>query len=161
MQTTMIIDIAFILVSLVACVYCVVLSRRLKALQDTRDGLGATILALSQSIAQLSASSRNTKTEVAQSAVTLASHVEEARLSIQKLEALKSEIERLRARELHDFVQDCREQKAGLEDSLETAKDRILELNILLRRSEAASTRLRYDEPDRALIRGMLQEVKK
>ena len=37
-------DIAIFLVSFAACVYCFILSRRLKALQDTRDGLGATSL---------------------------------------------------------------------------------------------------------------------
>ena len=51
-------DIAIILVSFAACVYCFVLNRRLKALQDTRDGLGATIMAMSKSIAAMSNSTK-------------------------------------------------------------------------------------------------------
>ena len=54
-------DIAIFLVSFAACIYCFVLSKRLKALQNTKDGLGATITALSTSIAQMSSTTQDTR----------------------------------------------------------------------------------------------------
>ena len=54
-------DVAIILISSVACIYCIVLSRRLRALQNTRNGLGATIKALSDSISAVSATTDETR----------------------------------------------------------------------------------------------------
>ena len=52
-------DIAIFLVSFAPCIYCFVLSKRLKALQNTKDGLGATITALSTSISQMSSTTQD------------------------------------------------------------------------------------------------------
>ena len=66
-------DIAIVLVSFAACVYCFVLNRRLKALQNTKDGLGATIMAMSKSIAAMSNSTQETRSHVGEMAVRLSS----------------------------------------------------------------------------------------
>ncbi len=57
-------DIAVLLVSLATCAYCVLLSRRLRALRSTKDGLGAAILALSKSIATMSDSTQTTRSQI-------------------------------------------------------------------------------------------------
>lgn len=49
------IDIALLLVAIVAGTYCFLLNRRLKALHDTRDGMGVTIQALSETISKMHA----------------------------------------------------------------------------------------------------------
>ncbi len=60
------IDIVLLLVALAACGYCFMLNRRLRALHDTRKGVGAAILALSDTISKMNtvseASNRQAKT---------------------------------------------------------------------------------------------------
>lgn len=79
-------DIAIILISSVACMYCIVLSRRLKALQNTRNGLGATIKALSDSISAVSATTDETRYHAGELAARLARLIEEAKLSCARIE---------------------------------------------------------------------------
>jgi len=79
-------DIAIILISSVACMYCIVLSRRLKALQNTRNGLGATIKALSDSISAVSATTDETRYHAGELAARLARLIEEAKLSCAHME---------------------------------------------------------------------------
>ncbi|MEM7329958.1 MAG: hypothetical protein AAF437_14550 [Pseudomonadota bacterium] len=79
-------DIAIILISSVACLYCIVLSRRLKALQNTRNGLGATIKALSDSISAVSTTTDEARFHAGELAARLARLIEEAKLSCARLE---------------------------------------------------------------------------
>ena len=79
-------DIAIILISSVACLYCIVLSRRLKALQNTRNGLGATIKALSDSISAVSATTDETRYHAGELAARLARLIEEAKVSCARIE---------------------------------------------------------------------------
>ena len=65
------IDIALFLVSLAACIYCVQLSRRLKSLQDTRDGLGATIMAMNKSVSAVSSATQETRNQAGELASRL------------------------------------------------------------------------------------------
>lgn len=81
-------DIAIILISSVACIYCIVLSRRLKALQNTRNGLGATIKALSDSISAVSSTTDETRYHAGEIAARLARLIEESKLSCARLEDL-------------------------------------------------------------------------
>jgi len=79
-------DIAIILISSVACMYCIVLSRRLKALQNTRNGLGATIKALSDSISAVSSTTDEARFHAGENAARLARLIEEAKLSCARIE---------------------------------------------------------------------------
>ncbi len=79
-------DIAIILISSVACLYCIVLSRRLKALQNTRNGLGATIKALSDSISAVSTTTDEARFHAGDLAARLARLIEEAKLSCARIE---------------------------------------------------------------------------
>lgn len=85
-------DIAIILISSVACLYCIVLSRRLKALQNTRNGLGATIKALSDSISAVSATTDETRYHAGELAARLARLIEEAKLSCARIEDLTTRL---------------------------------------------------------------------
>ena len=90
-------DIAIILISSVACIYCIVLSRRLRALQNTRNGLGATIKALSDSISAVSATTDETRYHAGELAARLARLIEEAKSSCERVETLTQ-----RLNEAHD-----------------------------------------------------------
>lgn len=95
-------DIAIILISSVACLYCIVLSRRLKALQNTRNGLGATIKALSDSISAVSATTDETRFHAGELATRLARLIEEAKLSCTRIEDATERLNEAHARaELH------------------------------------------------------------
>ena len=85
-------DIAIILISSVACLYCIVLSRRLKALQNTRNGLGATIKALSDSISAVSATTDETRYHAGELAARLARLIEESKLSCARIEDLTTRL---------------------------------------------------------------------
>ena len=91
-------DIAIILISSVACLYCIVLSRRLKALQNTRNGLGATIKALSDSISAVSATTDETRFHAGELATRLARLIEDARHSCARIEALTHQLNESQAR---------------------------------------------------------------
>ena len=91
-------DIAIILISSVACLYCIVLSRRLKALQNTRNGLGATIKALSDSISAVSATTDETRYHAGELATRLARLIEDARHSCARIEDLTHQLNEAQAR---------------------------------------------------------------
>ena len=91
-------DIAIILISSVACLYCIVLSRRLKALQNTRNGLGATIKALSDSISAVSATTDETRYHAGELAARLARLIEESRHSCARIEDLINQLNNAQAR---------------------------------------------------------------
>lgn len=86
-------DIAIILISSVACIYCMVLSRRLRALQNTRNGLGATIKALSDSISAVSATTDETRYHAGELATRLAHSIEEAKIACARVEHLTRELQ--------------------------------------------------------------------
>ncbi|WP_370235144.1 DUF6468 domain-containing protein [Henriciella sp.] len=86
-------DIALFLVSFAACVYCIILSRRLKTLQDTRDGLGATIMAMNKSVAAVSSATRETRVQAGELTDRLAQMMREADKSCQRLSALQASVE--------------------------------------------------------------------
>ncbi|NQY32867.1 MAG: hypothetical protein HRT56_06820 [Coraliomargarita sp.] len=85
-------DIAIILISSVACIYCIVLSRRLRALQNTRNGLGATIKALSDSISAVSATTDETRFHAGELAARLARLIEEAKQSCDRVKDLTRQL---------------------------------------------------------------------
>ncbi|WP_018148363.1 DUF6468 domain-containing protein [Henriciella marina] len=87
------IDIALFLVSLAACIYCVQLSRRLKSLQDTRDGLGATIMAMTKSVSAVSSATQETRNQAGELASRLSKLMKEADATCERLEDLIQRLE--------------------------------------------------------------------
>lgn len=82
------IDIVLFLVSFAACFYCFVLSRRLRALHDTKEGIGATIVALSKSISTVSSTAQNTKEHTGELILRLTNLMAEAQSTCERLEKL-------------------------------------------------------------------------
>ena len=87
------IDVVLFLVSFAACFYCFVLSRRLRALHDTKEGIGATIMALTKSISTVSNTAQSTKEHTAEMIVRLAAQLQEAEAACARMEALISELQ--------------------------------------------------------------------
>ena len=81
------IDIALFLISFAACIYCMVLSRRLASLQNTKDGLGATITACTDSISSMSLATRGTTAQAKELAGELSSLLLRADEACQKVVA--------------------------------------------------------------------------
>ena len=122
-------DIAIILVSLAACAYCFVLSRRLKALQDTKDGLGATIMAMSKSVAAMSSSTRETRSHVGEMAARLATQLEDARQTCARLEELKASLEATQKDAVDQVTASQAELSTMMRIILDQSKTRIMEMN--------------------------------
>lgn len=87
------IDIAIFLVSFAACIYCILLSRRLKSLQDTRDGLGATIMAMNKSVSAISSATFETRAQAGELADRLSRLMKEANETCARMEGMIGQIE--------------------------------------------------------------------
>lgn len=132
-------DIAIFLVSFAACIYCFVLSKRLKALQNTKDGLGATITALSTSIAQMSSTTQDTRVRVESMATRLAHLIAEAEKTCQKLEATIASVDAAKANatdEVHNAQMDL---YVMMRTVLDQSKERVAEMTGLMRQMRVMS----------------------
>lgn len=131
-------DIAIILISSVACIYCIVLSRRLKALQNTRNGLGATIKALSDSISAVSATTDETRYHAGELAARLARLIEDAKLACDRVEdqisALEAAHRRAQAAPLPAAAPDPVAAPDPLQSALETTNEKMREISQLMDR---------------------------
>ena len=126
-------DIAIFLVSFAACVYCFVLSKRLKALQNTKDGLGATITALSTSIAQMTSTTQDTRVRVESMATRLAHLISEAEATCRKLEETIASVDLAKASatdEVHTAQMDL---YVMMRTVLDQSKERVAEMTGLMR----------------------------
>jgi predicted unusual protein kinase regulating ubiquinone biosynthesis (AarF/ABC1/UbiB family) len=126
-------DIAIFLVSFAACIYCIVLSQRLKALQNTKNGLGATITALSTSIAQMTTTTQDTRVRVESMATRLAHLIAEAEKTCQKLEQTIASVDTAKASatdEVHNAQMDL---YVMMRTVLDQSKERVAEMTGLMR----------------------------
>lgn len=132
-------DIAIFLVSFAACIYCFVLSKRLKALQNTKDGLGATITALSSSIAQMSSTTQDTRVRVESMATRLAHLISEAEATCRKLEETIASVDLAKANatdEVHTAQMDL---FVMMRTVLDQSKERVAEMTGLMRQMRTMS----------------------
>jgi len=132
-------DIAIFLVSFAACIYCFVLSKRLKALQNTKDGLGATITALSTSIAQMSSTTQDTRFRVESMAARLAHLIAEADKTCRKLEETIASVDTAKAiatDEVHTAQMDL---YVMMRTVLDQSKERVAEMTGIMRQMRAMS----------------------
>jgi len=139
-------DIAIFLVSFAACVYCFVLSKRLKALQNTKDGLGATITALSTSIATMSATTQDTRVRVETMATRLAHLISEADKTCQKLETTIASVDKAKANATDEVQTAQMDLYMMMRTALDQSKERINEMNGVMRQM-----RVMTDEVSRSL----------
>jgi predicted unusual protein kinase regulating ubiquinone biosynthesis (AarF/ABC1/UbiB family) len=132
-------DIAIFLVSFAACVYCFVLSKRLKALQNTKDGLGATITALSTSIVQMTSTTQDTRVRVESMATRLAHLISEAEATCRKLEETIASVDLAKASatdEVHTAQMDL---YVMMRTVLDQSKERVAEMTGLMRQMRTMS----------------------
>ncbi|MEX1251115.1 MAG: hypothetical protein WEA77_07975 [Hyphomonas sp.] len=132
-------DIAIFLVSFAACIYCFVLSKRLKALQDTKDGLGATITALSTSIAKMSATTQDTRVRVESMATRLAHLISEADKTCQKLESTIASVDKARANATDEVQTAQMDLYMMMRTALDQSKERINEMTGMMRQMRVMS----------------------
>jgi predicted unusual protein kinase regulating ubiquinone biosynthesis (AarF/ABC1/UbiB family) len=132
-------DIAIFLVSFAACIYCFVLSKRLKALQNTKDGLGATITALSTSISQMSSTTQDTRVRVESMASRLAHLISEAEKTCQRLdEAIKS-VDVAKASATDEVQNAQMDLYVMMRTVLDQSKERVAEMTGLMRQMRVMS----------------------
>lgn len=131
-------DIAIFLVSFAACAYCIVLSRRLKALQNTRDGLGATIMALSKSVSAVTSATSETRQQTGELATRLTTLMKEAEDTYRRLDDLKATLEASEARQAKQIGAARSEVDGMLSDVMERSAERMAEMKRLIRQLEAA-----------------------
>jgi len=86
-------DIIIALTSISACTYCYVLGRRLNALQNTKDGLGAAILAFSKSANAMSATTKQTGAHAQDLAQRLATLMNDANIACKQIEDMTLSME--------------------------------------------------------------------
>lgn len=126
-------DIAIFLVSSAACIYCILLSRRLRALQDTKDGLGATITALSSSVSAMSAATHDTRTRVESMATRLALLIAEGEKMCSRLESTIMTMEATQTGAANQVHAAQTELNVMMRDVLDQSRARILEMTALMR----------------------------
>ncbi len=134
-------DIALFLVSFAACLYCALLSRRLKALQNTKDGLGATIRAMSESVAAVSSARQTAQAQSSEIAVRLTAILQEANDAGKKLTELKDALE-IKDRETSRRIQAAdAEIRSTMREALAQSSERVAEISRLTKRLEAVASR--------------------
>lgn len=124
-------DIALVVISLVACFYCVLLGRKLKALQNTKDGLGATISAFTKATSEISAATQLSCQQASQQATKLFSLITEANETCTKLTALAQETEARLGKVATESEVTSKAIEAHLDEILKDAKAQNDELTAL------------------------------
>lgn len=122
------VDIALFLISFAACVYCIVLSRRLATLQNTKDGLGATITACTQSISSMSLATRSTTAQAKQLASELSELLIKAQAVSQKIEAETIKMEKKHRHVATKIAAKQSEAEQTMHDVLEQHKKHVAEI---------------------------------
>lgn len=143
-------DIAIFLVSFAACVYCIVLSRRLKALQDTRDGLGATIMALSKSISAMSSATSDTRVQAGELASRLSKLMEESDAMCKRLNDHTAEMESTHDHACEQTAAAEAELKAAMSALMRDSREQMNEMRALLKQMRSltgvAATTIQHSE---------------
>ena len=124
-------DIALVIISLVACFYCVLLGRKLKALQNTKDGLGATIAAFTKATSEISAATQLSCQQASQQATKLFGLIGEANATCSKLTELAQNTEARLERAAAESKETSKAIEAHLDEILKDAKAQNDELTAL------------------------------
>ncbi len=80
-------DILLLLVSAITCLYCLVLSRRLKKLQSLEGGLGGSIVELTQALASTSEAAKQARLSTEENISVLRTLLHEAQETTPQIEA--------------------------------------------------------------------------
>lgn len=143
-------DIAIILISAVACIYCMVLSRRLRALQNTRNGLGATIKALNDSISAVSATTDETRYHAGELATRLAHLIDDAKVACERVERLTHDLHQTPPPAAQPVAPATPDTADSMQQALDLSNERLREITDLMHRmkhmSEESAAAIPRDE---------------
>lgn len=124
-------DIALVVISAVACIYCFLLGRKLKALQNTKDGLGATIAAFTKATTEISAATHQSCQQASQQATKLFGLIGEANATCSKLQQLALETEARLEKAAEESENSSKALEAHFDEILKDAKAQNEELTAL------------------------------
>ena len=125
-------DIAIFLVSFAACAYCIVLSRRLKTLQNTKDGLGATIMALSQSTSAISSTTKEARMQAEEAACRLAQLLSESNQMCNQLELLTQDMKTTHLNMTQQINNTQIELSTTMRGILDQSRNRMMDMSALI-----------------------------
>ena len=80
-------DVILLLISGIACLYCVLLNRRLKGLNDLKSGVGASIVSLTQAIKDTHKAAKAAQSSTVESTETLKDLLEQSTEASLRMEA--------------------------------------------------------------------------
>ena len=133
-------DIALVMISLVACLYCFLLGRRLKALQTNKDGLGATIDAFTKATAEISVATHQSCQRASQQATVLSGLIKDAEAVCGKLKQTAQETE-MRMSQAAEKSEDASQAiESHLKEILNDARDQNAELTKLTEQMRVLSS---------------------
>ena len=89
---TYLLDIVLILISGLACLYCGMLNRRLKKLQNLKTGVGASIVSLTDAITQTNRAAKDAQSTTLETVETLRHLLSQAEAATPKIDALIAEL---------------------------------------------------------------------
>ena len=118
----LIIDFLLLAASGAACFYCWILSSKLKALTDTKDGLSTGIAALSQSTEEIQAALSQTKQATEDNASYLSTLIDETEKKIPELKKLLGEMSTISTQAADDTEQAATKLVEALKPHIEDAK---------------------------------------
>ncbi len=129
-------DIVIIMVCLAACGYCALLNRRLKALQNTKDGLGATIVALSKSVSTMTNITGETRRQAGELAERLATLLADADSMCARVSTLNQQMSETHTDVSARMTGMHEELEGSMRELLGESKERIIEMTALLRQMQ-------------------------
>ena len=133
----------------------------LKALQDTRDGLGATIMALTKSVSAMSSATNETRTQAGELATRLSGLMKEADQTCHRLSQLTADMDKAYATANNSAAAAQDELRTALNDLLDQSQHSMTEMRTLLRQMRSltgvAATTIRnsdflFDEDEPELM---------
>lgn len=104
-------DLILILISGLACLYCAMLNRRLKNLNNLKTGVGASIVTLTNAIENTHKAAQEAQISTLEAVETLKQLLETSEMATPQVESLIAELEKAR--------KDAKIQREQLEDTIE------------------------------------------
>jgi uncharacterized protein YoxC len=154
-------DVALFLISFAACIYCIVLSRRLAKLQDTKDGLGATIKACTESISSMALATRSTTMQAKELAANLSHLLERSEAASQKMELHILQMEKKHKEAVHKIEAAQSEAEGIMSEVLTRHKKHVSEVINILKQPDKATAQLPAENAQQAKFRRLLEQTKR
>lgn len=125
-------DIFLLLISALACLFCALLHRRLKRLNDLKSGVGASIVSLTNAIETIHKSAKDTQSTTLEMTTTLRHMLEKAETALTNLEAKKIEMENEVKKISHATQKARTESDTLITNTIKQAKDTAAQLNDIM-----------------------------